>query len=593
MKQLVIFLLILALQPAVWAQMHRRCPVGCKCDFENAFKRVRCEVADSAVNINFNDLDNDIQFLEVLPRQRGRTDAFGPALPDAFGEFHQLQRLVIRNNGIQRIPAAAGRQLASVTTLDLAGNDIQSLKDLSFENLPNLRSLQLSSNKIDSITDDSFRALRELKLLALNTNAIRSVSPGAFQSQQYLEHLELRNNRLQDLPSSIFDSLIRVDYLDLRGNQLAVVPRGIQRLLGMIVLLLDDNRISTVPNALIQAWRSSEVLADVSLFGNPLVCDDALNDFIAWTKTPDGFKKVCDIASVRGIQGSSGRAKCPTCDGPRGAAGQTVDMVNSRDFQLQSDQQGKGSFAITSGQGSRPATKPSDQDYAVFRVVDSARAPDTFDPRRDASRPASNSKADQTMVKLKKYMPGAGVRCGQQSCYYFSAKGTKEWRTAEYNCQSVGLDLVEIGSAAEQKDLMRFLIEAVKESPQRTSMSRGWWIGYKFDPRSHNVISATTGRTSPYTNWAPGQPNSLATQEECLELWDTGDWNDGRCTLPMENQYICESPLDVGQGLNLQNNALSSSSKGGSGSGGRRTSSGTAASSGASKFDTVSFTVFD
>ena len=138
-----IALLALCSLPATLSQMHKKCPNGCQCDFEGTFKRVQCEVPDSGTNINFNDIDDDINFLEVLPRQRGRKDAFGPDLPDAFGEFPQLQRLIIRNNGIQRIPAGAARQLRGVNTLDLAGNDIQSLQDLSLDNLPNLMSLQV------------------------------------------------------------------------------------------------------------------------------------------------------------------------------------------------------------------------------------------------------------------------------------------------------------------------------------------------------------------------------------------------------------------------------------------------------------------
>ena len=129
------------------AQQHHSCPLGCKCDFENGFKRVRCEVSDSSVNINFNELDPDIQFLEVLPRQRGRTDAFGPSLPDAFGsDFPQLRRLIVRNNGIQRIPAATARQLSKLITLDLVGNDIKDLRDLSLDNYPKLETLQVTDN---------------------------------------------------------------------------------------------------------------------------------------------------------------------------------------------------------------------------------------------------------------------------------------------------------------------------------------------------------------------------------------------------------------------------------------------------------------
>ncbi|GAU88001.1 hypothetical protein RvY_00774 [Ramazzottius varieornatus] len=575
------------------AQQHHNCPLGCKCDFENGFKRVRCEVSSSSVNINFNELDSDIQFLEVLPRQRGRTDAFGPSLPDAFGsDFPQLRRLVIRNNGIQRIPVATARQLGNLITLDLVGNDIKDLRDLSLDNFPKLETLQLSNNGIAQVSDE-LRALRDLKQLALNTNQIRSISSGAFNGLPFLERIELRNNRLQDLPSNVFDSNIRLNYIDLRSNELTTVPRGVQSLLGLVSLLLDDNKISTVPGQLVQAWRSSEVLDDVSLFNNPLQCDDSLNEYVTWTKTSDGFKKACDVSAVRGQEPTSGRAKCPVCAGPRSFAGQTVDAVDARGGPAQSDRPSSGSsdrFAIRDRdrerERDRPSSGSSSTDFVSFQVVDSPRAPANFNPRRDTSRPGITRAEEGTLAKLKQYMPGAGVRCGREKCYFFNAKGTREWSTAEFTCQNIGLDLVEIASSAEQKEVMSFLVDVVKEDPKRSSMSRGWWIGFKYDPRQRAAVSATTGRTASFTNWAQGQPNNFAPREECVEMWDTGDWADGQCTLSVENQFICQSSLSVGRGLASQNTALRGDPR-------RSPASGSSSSGGGLGFDTVSFTVIN
>ena len=63
-------------------------------------------------------------------------------------------------------------------------------------------------------------------------------------------------------------------------------------------------------------------------------------------------------------------------------------------------------------------------------------------------------------------------------------------------------DQIYVGYADEFYFRFSFsVIEAVKENPQRTSVSRGWWIGFKYDSRSKNIISATTGKPVSYSNW--------------------------------------------------------------------------------------------
>ena len=97
-----------------------------------------------------------------------------------------------------------------------------------------------------------------------------------------------------------------------------------QRLLGLYVLNLDQNKITAIPSSLVQAWKASETLNTVSLVNNPFQRDGNLADFVTWIKTPDGFKRVCESASTSTTQGT----KCPVCDSPKTVAGQSLDHVD-------------------------------------------------------------------------------------------------------------------------------------------------------------------------------------------------------------------------------------------------------------------------
>ena len=236
----------------VEGQSHQRCPLSCKCDFEGSGKRVRCQPSDSGVNINLSDIDSDVQFLEILPFKQSDHSVFGPSLPPVFQDFPQLQRLIIRDNGIQYIPPNTARQLSRLVTLDLSGmfcdnvierevnctlpwysiisfclaNQISSLRDLSLDNLPGLDSLQLSANLIQAIGSNDLRPLRYLRALGLTTNRIDNIAPDAFRNQQNIEFLRLGTNRLQNLPSAVFDDLSRLRQLDLSSNQFSAIPDG-------------------------------------------------------------------------------------------------------------------------------------------------------------------------------------------------------------------------------------------------------------------------------------------------------------------------------------------------------------------------------
>ncbi|KAK3603507.1 hypothetical protein CHS0354_030360 [Potamilus streckersoni] len=43
-----------------------------------------------------------------------------------------------------------------------------------------------------------------------------------------------------------------------------------------------------------------------------------------------------------------------------------------------------------------------------------------------------------------------------------------------------------------------------------------------------------------YTNWYPGEPNNLGSNENCLTIINSGYWNDIACSTLLH--YLCEMP---------------------------------------------------
>lgn len=41
-----------------------------------------------------------------------------------------------------------------------------------------------------------------------------------------------------------------------------------------------------------------------------------------------------------------------------------------------------------------------------------------------------------------------------------------------------------------------------------------------------------------YVNWRAGEPNSFGGNEDCVEMWDDGGWNDENCL--SRRFFICE-----------------------------------------------------
>ncbi|XP_060565849.1 neurocan core protein-like isoform X2 [Ruditapes philippinarum] len=120
----------------------------------------------------------------------------------------------------------------------------------------------------------------------------------------------------------------------------------------------------------------------------------------------------------------------------------------------------------------------------------------------------------------------------QGSCYFRSTKAL-EWLKAEEDCIALGGHLVEITSEEENNFTKSIL-----------SGGSRFWIGLNDIKTEGDFVWVSSGNTASgvYTKWAPTEPNDTLGNEDCVELYSTGDWKDRDCSEAWH--YICEKLPD-------------------------------------------------
>lgn len=138
------------------------------------------------------------------------------------------------------------------------------------------------------------------------------------------------------------------------------------------------------------------------------------------------------------------------------------------------------------------------------------------------------------------FLPGSVQNCCplrwryfQSNCYFFSTN-TLTWDLSVKNCSDLGAHLVVINTVAEQE----FLFNAKPRG-------REFYIGLTdqvVEGRWKWVDGTPFNKSLSF--WDEGEPNNLATVEDCVTIRDSSNsrknWNDVPCFLNMFR--ICEMP---------------------------------------------------
>ncbi|KAL3861561.1 hypothetical protein ACJMK2_007589 [Sinanodonta woodiana] len=128
--------------------------------------------------------------------------------------------------------------------------------------------------------------------------------------------------------------------------------------------------------------------------------------------------------------------------------------------------------------------------------------------------------------------PAAWIQHGD-SCYHFS-HDKESWGEAFTFCKILGGYLVEIGTEGEAKYIEN----------QVNMFNDKYWVGASDVLVEGEYIWMTSMTNVSYANWGPGQPDNSGTNENCVEIWTSKEWNDGPCSNTV--RYICESDMRLG-----------------------------------------------
>ncbi|XP_039626096.1 macrophage mannose receptor 1-like [Polypterus senegalus] len=123
------------------------------------------------------------------------------------------------------------------------------------------------------------------------------------------------------------------------------------------------------------------------------------------------------------------------------------------------------------------------------------------------------------------------------------------WNKAQQYCRVNYKDLVSIRNESENMEIMK----KAKSSP--------FWIGLFNDPWKWS-----DGGQLIFKKWSNQEPNNWSLNEECMEIWPNGTWNDADCSL--QKPFICSQSLvdkrikmrvriDVQSGLNPEDPKIS------------------------------------
>ncbi|VDI36192.1 Hypothetical predicted protein [Mytilus galloprovincialis] len=117
------------------------------------------------------------------------------------------------------------------------------------------------------------------------------------------------------------------------------------------------------------------------------------------------------------------------------------------------------------------------------------------------------------------------------SCFFYSHE-MFDWFVSQSSCRAHNARLAEIETKA-QSDILIHLAKT-------NGPGQSYWLGGRDDVIEGVWMWASTDREFNYTDWAPGQPDNYAGNENCLHLYATQamKWNDMTCTY--KNRFICE-----------------------------------------------------
>ena len=209
--------------------------------------------------------------------------------PDAFTELQKLRRLALFWNRIIRLPSLA--PLTSLRELQLNGNQLSEMPVLGVHKY--LEEVNLSENQMTTLHESLFDQ-QSLHTFAAGKNKLTDSSIlNGWPLLSSIKKIQIPNNQLTCIPDCFLDLPFLI-VLELNGNQITSIPDDIDRLENkkdpLNHLFLVDNKISALPAAM----GKLNAIKRIALKGNPLDMSDT---------TRQAYESLESIVKSKGIEG--------------------------------------------------------------------------------------------------------------------------------------------------------------------------------------------------------------------------------------------------------------------------------------------------
>ncbi|KAL3271941.1 hypothetical protein HHI36_022411 [Cryptolaemus montrouzieri] len=121
--------------------------------------------------------------------------------------------------------------------------------------------------------------------------------------------------------------------------------------------------------------------------------------------------------------------------------------------------------------------------------------------------------------------------------YYFGTYFKTNFFTANEFCRAHGMNLLSIETETENTLILKYLGQKLQK------LDHIWTSGSDLGQEG-SFIWLSTGKSLNFTYWAKFEPNNVANNEHCLEIWNVKVneyiWNDRPCA--ESYNFICELP---------------------------------------------------
>ncbi|XP_066927307.1 protein slit-like [Clytia hemisphaerica] len=332
MDKKMIYILVLASFAISLVKSETKCPKECECD---DFGSVYCneeEITDERLAEIVKEM-NPMK-LWNLHLDKNHINNFQA---ESFSNFTKLERLILAQNSLVKLPANISLFIPSITILTVRDNNISIIKQKDFEgyqsikylyiqrngienlepnvfhNLPNLVDLYLTGNRLKTLKNGTLDNLKTLAVLNLDNNEITTIENGAFSGIPKLNKIYLRYNKLNSITTGMFM------FKEFAHSELHLQYNGLSSIdiedgaFNVKDLYLNRNNITSVR----KEWFVS--IPDwIDLRFNPLACNcvlyDTLNRFHKEGLDVENIKGSCDIDGVSlKVFHTENKLNCSSC----------------------------------------------------------------------------------------------------------------------------------------------------------------------------------------------------------------------------------------------------------------------------------------